>query len=84
MAGVDPDRVARETDPSDLAEGLYLKVEARRRRAPRATSGSARTFLTAVLDSGSHWLARPIVPNQLADDVTLWSGRSTEPPTTSR
>ena len=33
-------------------------------------------FLTSVLDSRSHWLARPIVPNQLADGVDLFAGPS--------
>jgi hypothetical protein len=70
-ASVDPDRCAAETDPSDLAEGLYVKVEeggvvTERYKWIRAS------FLTAVLDSGSHWHARPIVPNQLAEGVDLW------------
>jgi hypothetical protein len=60
-----------ETDPSDDAEGLYLKVEedgvvVERYKWIRAS------FLTSVIDSGSHWLARPIVPNQLAEGVSLW------------
>ncbi|MEO8699146.1 MAG: RNA ligase family protein [Kofleriaceae bacterium] len=72
-AGVDPDRCARETDPSDHAEGLYIKVE-----DPATGEVLARykwiraSFLTAVVDSGSHWLARPIVPNQLAAGVDLF------------
>ncbi len=71
-AGVDPERAARETDPGDLAEGLYVKVErdgvvAARYKWIRAS------FLTSVVDSGSHWLARPIVPNQLADGVDLFA-----------
>ena len=31
-------------------------------------------FLTAVVDSETHWLQRPIVPNQLADGVDLFGG----------
>jgi hypothetical protein len=31
------------------------------------------SFLTSVLDSGSHWLNRPIVPNQLASGVELFA-----------
>ena len=31
------------------------------------------SFLSSVLDSGSHWLNRPIVPNQLADGVELFA-----------
>lgn len=73
--GLDPDRQAKETDPSDLAEGLYLKVE-------DASGVIARykwvrhSFLTTVVESGSHWLARPIVPNQLADGVDLFAMES--------
>jgi hypothetical protein len=68
--GLDPDRQRQETDPSDLAEGLYVKVE-------DASGVIARykwvrhSFLTTVVESGSHWLARPIVPNQLAAGVDL-------------
>lgn len=71
-AGVDPARVAAETDPSDDAEGLYVKVEedgvvTERYKWVRAS------FLTAVLDSGGHWLDRPIVPNGLAQGVELFT-----------
>jgi hypothetical protein len=72
-AGIDPDRAVAETDASELAEGLYIKVE-----DPRAGIVLARykwvraSFLTAVVDSGSHWLTRTIIPNQLAEGVDLW------------
>jgi hypothetical protein len=66
--GVDPERVARETDPSDDAEGLYLKVEDGGRVVERY-KWIRPSFLTAVVDADSHWLTRPIVPNQLADGV---------------
>lgn len=71
-AGVAREVAARETDPSDHAEGLYVKVEeggvvVERYKWIRAS------FLTSVVDSGSHWLARPIVPNQLADGVDLFA-----------
>ncbi len=71
-AGVAAELVGRETDPSDCAEGLYLKVEddgvvVERYKWVRAS------FLTTVIDSGSHWLARPIIPNQLADGVDLFA-----------
>ena len=71
-SGVAPDVALRETDPADHAEGLYVKVEeagvvVERYKWIRAS------FLTSVLDSGSHWLARPIVPNQLADGVDLFA-----------
>jgi hypothetical protein len=61
--GLDVERVVRETDPSDLMEGLYLKVEedgvvAERYKYVRAD------FLTSISDAGGHWLDRPIVPNR--------------------
>ena len=62
---LDPERQLRETDPSNLAEGLYIKVEEdgvvkERLKFVRAT------FLQCVMSSQSHWQSRPIVPNQLA------------------
>jgi len=73
-AGLDPERAAAETDPSELAEGLYVKVEDRATRTVIARYKWVRaSFLTAVVDSGSHWLARPIVPNQLAAGVDLFA-----------
>jgi hypothetical protein len=59
---LDPERVWRETDRSDHMEGLYIKVEAE--GTVRARYKYVRAdFLTAVLDSGTHWLRRPILPN---------------------
>ena len=29
-------------------------------------------FLQVVIDSGSHWMERPLLPNRLRDGVTLW------------
>jgi len=73
-AGVDPDRTALETDATDLAEGLYIKVEDPDTGVVLARYKWIRaSFLSSVLDSGSHWLARPIVPNQLADGVELFA-----------
>jgi len=70
--GVDPERVGSETDPSDLAEGVYVKHE--EGGVVRARYKWVRaSFLTAVLDSGSHWLARPIVPNRLAEGVDVFA-----------
>lgn len=71
-AGVAPEQVERETDSSDLMEGLYLKVEEDGRVVERLKYVRA-DFLTAVLESGSHWQDRPIIPNQLAPEVDLWS-----------
>jgi hypothetical protein len=71
-AAIDPERARRETDPSDLAEGLYIKVEEDGLVVERYKWIRAG-FLTAVVDSGTHWLARPILPNQLAPDTDILS-----------
>jgi hypothetical protein len=77
--GLDPDRVARETDPEDAAEGLYLKVEDAGRVVERY-KWIRPSFLTAVVDADSHWLSRPIVPNQLAEGVDPFAPAPEEKP----
>ncbi|HSO39216.1 MAG TPA: hypothetical protein VLT33_42110, partial [Labilithrix sp.] len=62
---LDVERVVHETDPSDEMEGLYLKIEEEGRVVERF-KWVRKSFLTSVVDSGTHWLARPIVPNGLA------------------
>ncbi len=67
-AAVPPHRadiVLRQTDPSDLMEGLYIKVEEGYRVAERFKY-VRQGFLTTVLDSESHWQSRPILANRLA------------------
>jgi hypothetical protein len=72
--GVNPDTAVLETDPSDLMEGLYIKVEEDDQVIDRLKYVRAE-FLTAVGKSGSHWLRRPIVPNGLAPGVDLFGGQ---------
>lgn len=71
-SGVDPDQTARETDPHDLSEGLYLKLE-----SGRFVDGRLKwvrhSFLNSIASSGSHWADRPIVPNRLAPGADLFS-----------
>jgi hypothetical protein len=71
--GPDIEPVWKETDPSDLMEGLYVKVEENGQVIERYKFIRA-SFLTTVLDSGTHWLRRPIIPNQLRADVDLYGG----------
>jgi hypothetical protein len=73
VRGLDPEQTWKETDPSDLMEGLYVKVEEGGRVVERYKFIRA-SFLATVLDSGSHWLRRPILPNQLRPDVDLFGG----------
>ena len=50
---------------------MYVKVEASGQVVERYKYVRA-SFLTSVVESGSHWLQRPIVPNQLAGGVELF------------
>ena len=56
-------RVA-ETDPTVTMEGLYLKIEEEGQVKERLKYVRA-SFLQTVAQSGTHWLNRPIIPNQL-------------------
>lgn len=69
----DGQRIQRETDVSDIMEGLYIKVEQDGRVVERYKYIRA-SFLTTVLDSEGHWLSRPTVPNGLRDDADLFNG----------
>jgi hypothetical protein len=71
---LDAERALRETDPSGLIEGLYIKVENAERVIERFkfVRGS---FLQAVDDSGDHWLNRPVIPNQLRECVDIFAPR---------
>jgi hypothetical protein len=72
-AGTDPDVAAtRETDRSDLAEGLYVKHEEDGRVVGRY-KWVRPDFLNAILDSGSHWRDRPLVRNGLAPGADLFA-----------
>lgn len=67
-AGQNPNVVVAETDSDDDMEGLYIKVEEDGRTVERY-KWVRPTFVTAVLDSGSHWQDRPILPNRVVPRV---------------
>lgn len=62
----------QQTDKSDLAEGLYLKVEDDEHVLTRYKL-IRPGFVQTILDSGSHHSSRPILPNRLADGVDLYA-----------
>jgi hypothetical protein len=69
---LDAARALAETDPTGLMEGLYIKVE--EEGVVQARYKYVRpSFLTAVSQSNSHWLSRPIIPNQLASGVDIFA-----------
>jgi RNA ligase len=69
--GLDPDKVLKETDQTQLMEGLYIKKEENGIVTGRYKFIRS-DFLQTLLDSGSHWMDRPILPNQLKNGVTLY------------
>jgi hypothetical protein len=70
-AGLEANPLLNETDPSGLMEGLYIKIE--QQDAVQARFKYVRPgFLQTVLDSGSHWMDRPLFPNRLCAGVELW------------
>lgn len=68
---LDARQVLAETDQTGLMEGLYIKVEEDglvQERYKYVRAG----FLQTVLNSHSHWLDRPIIPNGLRPDAVLF------------
>jgi hypothetical protein len=73
VEGLDEATVRRETDSTSLMEGLYVKVESTDDVEARykLVRGS---FLTTVMQSESHWMDRPILPNRLREGTDLFGG----------
>jgi RNA ligase len=69
--GLNADLVVRQTNQSSLMEGLYIKVETPELTIDRYKYVRA-DFLTTILQSETHWLNRPIIPNQLQPGVDLF------------
>ena len=63
--GLNPDRNCKDTELSGLMEGLYIKVEENGQVVDRLKFVRA-AFLQCVDFSETHWIDRPIIPNQLA------------------
>ena len=63
--GLDPERSCNETELSGMMEGLYIKIEEDRQVIDRMKFVRA-AFLQCVDFSETHWLDKPIIPNQLA------------------
>lgn len=69
--GIDPEQVVKETEKSDLAEGLYLKHE--QDGVVIARYKFVRPdFHQTILDSGSHWSTRKILPNMLKSGIDIF------------
>jgi hypothetical protein len=69
--GLDVERSLKQTDQTNLMEGLYIKVELRDMVTARYKYVRS-SFLTTIQQSDGHWLNRPIIPNILRPDVDLF------------
>jgi hypothetical protein len=67
----DPERAVAETDPDDTSEGLYVKWEDDDQVLGRYKWIRA-SFVQRLVESGGHWLDRPILENGLHPDADLW------------
>ena len=66
--GHDVERAVRETDPSLKMEGLYIKIEENGIVVDRLKYVRA-SFIQSVLQAEGHWLNKPIIPNQLKNEL---------------
>lgn len=71
-SGSRPDRVDQQTENSDLAEGLYLKLEGADHVRDRFKFVRA-DFLQAIEAADGHWHDRPILPNALSEGVDIFA-----------
>jgi hypothetical protein len=74
--GLDLAKCWAQADKSDLAEGLYIKVE--EEGVVTARYKWVRSdFVQAILDANMHHSQQPFVPNQLAPQVDIYAPRIT-------
>ena len=69
--GISPDQATKETEKSDLAEGLYIKQEKDGKVIGRYKY-VRYDFVQTIIDGGTHWAERPILPNMLADGINIF------------
>lgn len=69
--GQDPSVILSETDPSDLSEGIYIKIETKTETIGRAklVRSDFVASLTRADAKRQHWLDRPHLANHLRSDV---------------
>lgn len=66
--------VEKQTEDSDLAEGLYLKHE-KEQIVQNRFKFVRGDFLQAIQSSEGHWHDRPILPNKLMDGLDIFAPR---------
>ncbi|MDP4143550.1 MAG: RNA ligase family protein [Bacillota bacterium] len=64
----------KQTDITDLMEGLYIKLEDEDQVIDRFKYVRS-SFLNTILDSETHWINRPIIPNKLKEGIDIFSSK---------
>ncbi|MGL5434182.1 MAG: RNA ligase family protein [Lachnospiraceae bacterium] len=77
IAGLSYELARKQTDDTDLMEGIYIKVESGEVVTDRLKYVRS-SFLNTILDSQTHWADRPIIPNQLGSGIDIFSNGSEE------
>lgn len=72
LSGVPEDLALLQTDSSMDMEGIYIKTEEGGRVVNRMKFVRS-SFLNTILESETHWVNRPIIPNQLCPGVDLFA-----------
>lgn len=70
--GLDLALAWKQTDQSDLSEGLYIKLEEEGRTVGRCKLVRP-SFTQTILDSGSHHSTRPVIPNGFRASVDIFA-----------
>ena len=69
---LDYTKIEQQTDFEEQAEGLYIKIEEGDRVIGRCKFVRS-SFTQTLLDQGTHWHKRPIVPNQLREGQDIYA-----------
>lgn len=69
--GLDENLILQQTDVSTLKEGLYLKIEENGVVTHRYKY-VRHSFSNTIMQSETHWLNRPLIPNLLSSNVDLF------------
>lgn len=72
QSGLSYELVRHQSDKTALMEGIYIKVEDSEQVLERFKYVRA-SFLSTILDSETHWVNRPVIPNRLKPGTDIFN-----------
>lgn len=72
--GLSFETAKKQTDGTELMEGIYIKVEEGDYVVDRLKYVRS-SFLNTIMDSETHWIDRPMIPNRLKPGTDLFDRR---------